>query len=128
MAQDGPIDLAKIRPATIRAVNEMVEERLKRSLMAEENAAEMLLERFGLDSLERMDLALHIEDRFGFRSDRVAETLGELWALADGQLSAGAARRACPGRLERAAAKPASAGRARRDAGRGLCQTCFSSA
>ena len=49
----------------------------------------MLLERLGLDSLERMDLALHIEDRFGFRSDRVADTLGELWALAEGQLSAG---------------------------------------
>ena len=36
-----------------------------------------------------MDLALNIEDRFGFRSDRVAETLGELWALAEGQLSSG---------------------------------------
>jgi long-chain-fatty-acid--[acyl-carrier-protein] ligase len=34
-----------------------------------------------------MDLALHIEDRFRFRSDRVADTLGELWALAEGQLS-----------------------------------------
>ena len=66
----------------------MVEERLKRPLAAEENAAETLLERLGLDSLERMDLALHIEDRFGFRSDRVGETLGELWALAEGQLSA----------------------------------------
>ena len=87
----GQVDLAKIRPATIRAVNEMVEERLKRPLSADENSAETLLERLGLDSLERMDLALHIEDRFGFRSDRVADTLGELWALAEGQLSAGAA-------------------------------------
>jgi long-chain-fatty-acid--[acyl-carrier-protein] ligase len=83
----GQVDLAKIRPATIGAVNEMVEERLKRPLSAEENSAEMLLDQLGLDSLERMDLALHIEDRFGFRSDRVADTLGELWALAQGQLS-----------------------------------------
>ena len=89
LVQAGQVDLAKIRPATIRAVNEMVEERLKRPFSAEENSAEMLLERLGLDSLERMDLALHIEDRFGFRSDRVADTLGELWALAEGQLSAG---------------------------------------
>ena len=89
LAKTGQVDLAKIRPATIRAVNEMLEERLKRSLSAEENSAEMLLERLGLDSLERMDLALHIEDRFGFRSDRVADTLGELWALAEGQLSSG---------------------------------------
>ncbi len=89
LTKTGQVDLAKIRPATIGAVNEMVEERLKRPLSAEENSAEMLLERLGLDSLERMDLALHIEDRFGFRSDRVADTLGELWALAEGQLSTG---------------------------------------
>ncbi len=88
LAKTGEVDLAKIRPATIRAVNEMVEERLKRPLSAEENSAAMQLERLGLDSLERMDLALHIEDRFGFRSDRVADTLGELWALAEGQFSA----------------------------------------
>ena len=40
-----------------------------------------------------MDAALRIEDRFGFRSDRVAETLGELWALAEGLLPASSARR-----------------------------------
>ncbi len=87
LAASGQVDLAKIKAETIRAVNEMAEEHLKRPLTAEENSAEMLLERLGLDSLERMDLALQIEDRFGFRSDRVAETLGELWALAEGQLS-----------------------------------------
>ena len=89
LIKTGQVDLAKIQPATIRAVNEMVEERMKRPLSAEEYSAEMLLERLGLDSLERMDLALHIEDRFGFRSDRVADTLGELWALAEGQFSTG---------------------------------------
>ena len=89
LVETGQVDLARVRPATIRTVNEMVEERLKRPLATEENSAEMLLERLGLDSLERMDLALNIEDRFGFRSDRVADTLGELWALAEGQLSTG---------------------------------------
>ena len=104
LAKTGQIDLAKIRPATIRAVNEMVEERLKRPLSGEENSAEMLLDRLGLDSLERMDLALHIEDRFGFRSDRVADTLGELWALAEGQLSSRRKEvRAGAGGVERAA-------------------------
>ncbi len=87
LIETGQVDLTKIRPATILAVNELVEERLKRPLSAEENSAEMLLERLGLDSLERMDLALQIEDHFGFRSDRVANTLSELWALAEGQLS-----------------------------------------
>ena len=70
LIKTGQVDLAKIRPATVRAVNEMVEERLKRPLSAEENSAEMPLERLGLDSLDRMDLALQIEDRFGFRADR----------------------------------------------------------
>ena len=82
----------RIKPETIRAVNEMVEERLKRPLTDAENSAETPLDRLGLDSLERMDLALQIEDRFGFRSDRVAETLGELWALAEGQLSGGGSK------------------------------------
>jgi acyl-CoA synthetase (AMP-forming)/AMP-acid ligase II/1-acyl-sn-glycerol-3-phosphate acyltransferase/acyl carrier protein len=89
VAGSARVDVDKIRPATIQAVNEMVEERLKRPLAAKENSAPMQLDRLGLDSLERMDLALHIEDRFGFRSDRVADTLGELWALAEGQLGSG---------------------------------------
>ena len=122
LAKTGQVDLTKIRPATIRAVNEMVEERLKRPLSAEENSGEMLLERLGLDSLERMDLALHIEDRFGFRSDRVADTLGELWALAEGQLSAGGSKMPpAPAAWTVPPKKQRRAGRARGDDGRGLC-------
>lgn len=86
-AAAGQVELGKIRTKTITAVNTLVEEHLKRPLSDEENQPDMLLDRIGLDSLDRMDLALQIEDRFGFRSDRVAETLGELWALAEGQLS-----------------------------------------
>lgn len=82
----GQVDLSKIRKKTITAVNGLVEEHLKRPLAEEEDQPDMLLDRIGLDSLDRMDLAMQIEDRFGFRSDRVAQTLGELWALAEGQL------------------------------------------
>jgi len=82
----GHVDLSKIRKKTIAGVNALVEEHLKRPLADEENQPDMLLDRIGLDSLDRMDLAMQIEDRFGFRSDRVAQTLGELWALAEGQL------------------------------------------
>ena len=89
LVKSGQVDAARLSQATIRAVNEMVEERLKRPLTDAENLAEAPLDRLGLDSLERMDLALQIEDRFGFRSDHVAETMGELWALAEGQLGAG---------------------------------------
>jgi acyl carrier protein len=65
----------------------MVEEHLRRPLADEERTALTTLDQLGLDSLDRMDLALEIEQRFGFRSDRVAATLGELWALAEGLLT-----------------------------------------
>ncbi|MFZ5828924.1 MAG: 1-acyl-sn-glycerol-3-phosphate acyltransferase, partial [Planctomycetota bacterium] len=68
----GLVDCSKVRPETRKAVNEMVEERLGRTLAEEEALADATLDVIGLDSLERMDVALAIEDRFGFRSDRVA--------------------------------------------------------
>lgn len=82
------LDLARVKPATVAAVRDLIEEHLGRPLEDQEARAETRLDQLGLDSIERMDVALKIEDRFGFRSDRVAETLGELWSLADGQLSA----------------------------------------
>jgi long-chain-fatty-acid--[acyl-carrier-protein] ligase len=81
------IDTDRIKPATIRAVNELIEERLSRPLGDDEKRPDALLDRIGLDSLDRMDVALQIEDRFGFHSDRIADTLGELWALAEGLLT-----------------------------------------
>ena len=84
------IELDKIRPKTREAVNELIAEHLGETLDPEDMLPGATLDQLGLDSLERMELALRIEDRFGFRSDRVADTLGELWALAEG-LSTGAA-------------------------------------
>ena len=85
-------DLAKIKPKTIGLVNELVQSHLGRQLTAQELQADTPLEQIGLDSLDRMDLALKIEQQFGFRSNAVSPTLGGLWALADGQLNqAGAA-------------------------------------
>ena len=81
------IDLGTIKPEVIQAVQEMIEEHLGRPLAEEDKLPETRLEEIGLDSLDRMEIALQIEDRFGFRSDRVAGTLGELWALAAGQAS-----------------------------------------
>jgi long-chain-fatty-acid--[acyl-carrier-protein] ligase len=80
------IDFDKIKSATVDGVNEMVEEHLDRPLDATERVADTTLDQLGLDSLDRMDIALEIEQRFHFRSDRVASTLGELWALAEGLL------------------------------------------
>jgi acyl-CoA synthetase (AMP-forming)/AMP-acid ligase II/acyl carrier protein len=83
------IDTAAISPRTIALVNDLVASFLKRNLEPSEEAAATRLEDLGLDSLDRMELALRIEQQFGFRSDAVAETLGQLWALADGKLSRG---------------------------------------
>jgi len=89
------VDPSQLRPATIRAVNEMLEEHLGRPLSDQEKQPETALDRVGLDSLDRMDVALKIEQQFGFRSDQVAETVGQLWALAEGQW-AGAAEATAP--------------------------------
>jgi long-chain-fatty-acid--[acyl-carrier-protein] ligase len=78
------VPLEKITPASWKAVEELLEEKLKRPLTEDEKKAATLLENLGLDSLDRMDLAQAIEQRFGFRSDQVATTVGELAALAQG--------------------------------------------
>jgi len=81
----GQVDVESIGPAVIASVNEMIEEHLRRPLSDAEKQPQVTLDQIGLDSLDRMDIALEIEDRFGFRSDRVAETVGQMWALAAGQ-------------------------------------------
>lgn len=43
------------------------------------------LDALGLDSLDRMELSLEVEDRFGFRGEGVPETIGDLWDLAEGR-------------------------------------------
>ena len=82
LTRDIPLD--NITPATQQAVIEILEEKLKRPMTDDEKQPATLLEKLGLDSLDRMDLAQTIEQRFSFRSDMVATTVGELGALAQG--------------------------------------------
>ena len=89
------VDVDKIKPATRDAVGEIIEDHLGRPLTDDEQSPQTTLDQIGLDSLARMDVALEIEDRFGFRSDQVATTIGELWALGAG-LSIGAPDEAEP--------------------------------
>lgn len=70
-------------------VNVMVEQHLKRPLTDDEEDPSSTLDTLGLDSLERMELSLELEDRYGFRADEVPETLGQLWMLAAGELAGG---------------------------------------
>ena len=84
-------DLTRIKPKTIALVNELVSSHTGRQLSDEELLPSVKLEEIGLDSLDRMDLALKIEQQFGFRSNEVPPTIGGLWALADGQLASSGA-------------------------------------
>ena len=84
------VDPATISPKTIRLVNDLLAAHLKRELAPDELRPETRFDAIGLDSLDRMELALTIEHQFGFRSDTVVDTLGGLWALADGKLAAAA--------------------------------------
>jgi long-chain-fatty-acid--[acyl-carrier-protein] ligase len=77
-------DLSKVKPETKAAVAQMVEEKLKRPLAPDENAADTTFLQLGMDSLDAMDLALAVEQRFGFGTDTVPTTIGGLWAVAEG--------------------------------------------
>lgn len=77
-------DLEKVPHEVKAEVTEMLESRLGRPLDAEEKSAATTLENTGLDSLERMALSLEIEQRFGFQSNEVGTTLGDLWLVAAG--------------------------------------------
>jgi long-chain-fatty-acid--[acyl-carrier-protein] ligase len=73
----------KIKPATKAAVDEILEQKLGGASDAVHEAGTGL-DALGLDSLDRMEISLAIEERFGFRSDGVSETVGDLWVLAEG--------------------------------------------
>ena len=81
------IDPASIDPKTIRLVNELVQGHLGRELDPGELTFDTTLEGIGMDSLDRMDATLKVEQQFGFNNAAVVNTLGELWALADGKLA-----------------------------------------
>ncbi|MEZ6075354.1 MAG: phosphopantetheine-binding protein [Pirellulaceae bacterium] len=88
-AQHTQRDVADISPTTMDAVNALIEAQLKRPLSAsdfsEDIDAHTTLESLGLDSLDRMDVSLAVERQFGYSSPRVAERIGELWAIAEGK-------------------------------------------
>ncbi|HZT82660.1 MAG TPA: AMP-binding protein [Gemmataceae bacterium] len=78
------VDLGKVKPATKEAVGHILEEKVGRPLAPEELRPETPLDRLGLSSLDRMDLALAVERRFGFTGDQAPQTVAEVWALAEG--------------------------------------------
>ena len=80
----GEVDLSRLRPETRQAVDDMVAEKLGRTFAPGEPKPQTALEQLGMDSLDRMELSLQVERRFGFHGDQVPESMGQLYALAAG--------------------------------------------
>ncbi len=78
------VDPAKIKPEIREAVTHMIADKLGRPLGDDELKPDTTFDQLGLDSLDRMELNLHVEQQYGFTSDQVPATLGQLWALAQG--------------------------------------------
>lgn len=83
-ASSAAVQYKRISPGTRIAVRQMLVEKIGRDLSDEEGQPDITIEMLGLDSLERMELSLSVEQRFGFTSDQVPNTVGELEALAEG--------------------------------------------
>jgi long-chain-fatty-acid--[acyl-carrier-protein] ligase len=84
LAEAEQVDLSQLKPETRQAVNEILGDKLGRALGESELKPETSLEQLGLDSLDRMELSLQVERRFGFQGDQVPANLGQLYALAAG--------------------------------------------
>lgn len=82
----GEIDLSLIRPDTRAGIADILADQLGRPLTAEELTPDSRLDDLGLDSLQRMDIALAVERRFGMSAEIAPATVGELLALAQGLL------------------------------------------
>lgn len=83
------VDVAQIKPAIREAVAHTIADKLGRPLTDDELKPETTFDRLGLDSLDRMELTLRIEQQYGFTSDQVPTTLGQMWALAQGLVQKG---------------------------------------
>jgi long-chain-fatty-acid--[acyl-carrier-protein] ligase len=81
------VDLSRVSARVRQEVNDLLCERLAQrgvTVTAEQLKPEKLLEELGLDSLDRMELTLQVERRFGFSSEQTPLNIGHLYALAAG--------------------------------------------
>jgi acyl-CoA synthetase (AMP-forming)/AMP-acid ligase II/1-acyl-sn-glycerol-3-phosphate acyltransferase/acyl carrier protein len=92
----GGVDLSKVARETKAEIAQMLADKLGRPLTPAEQGPETTLDQLGLDSLDRMELNLAVEQRFGFTGDQVPANVGELWALAQGLVEKGPPKPAPP--------------------------------
>src|SRR6185437_11391440 len=83
------IEIGQVKPEVREAVAHIVADKLGRPLTEEEEKPETTFDQLGLDSLDRMELNLRVEQQYGFTSEQVPATLGQLWALAQGLVKKG---------------------------------------
>ncbi|HZU38476.1 MAG TPA: AMP-binding protein, partial [Gemmataceae bacterium] len=77
-------DLSQVKPETRLGVEHILADKLQRPLREDEQRPDITLDQLGLDSLDRMEITLRVEQQFGFSGDQVPTTVGQLWALAQG--------------------------------------------
>jgi acyl-CoA synthetase (AMP-forming)/AMP-acid ligase II/1-acyl-sn-glycerol-3-phosphate acyltransferase/acyl carrier protein len=90
------LDLSKVKPETRDAVAKILADKLRRAPGEELREPQTSLDQLGMDSLDRMEVTLNVEKRFGFSGDQVPGTVGELWALAEGVVERAPLRPAPP--------------------------------
>jgi long-chain-fatty-acid--[acyl-carrier-protein] ligase len=93
---EGDVAAARVPPETRSAVAEILAEKLGRPLASEELDPRTSLDDLGLDSLQRMDVALAVEQRFGYSVEPVPVTVGEVMVLAGGLVEAAPAKPPAP--------------------------------
>ena len=84
--------LGQVTPETRAEVIKILERKLKRRLTEPEQKPETVLALLGMDSLDRMDMTLEVEQRFGFSTEQSPSNLSDLWLLAQGLAQKAAAR------------------------------------
>jgi long-chain-fatty-acid--[acyl-carrier-protein] ligase len=77
-------ELSRVSAETRAEVNQILERKLRRKLTDAEQQPDMVLQQLGIDSLDRMDVTLQVEQRFGYSTDRSPANLGDLWLLGQG--------------------------------------------
>jgi long-chain-fatty-acid--[acyl-carrier-protein] ligase len=55
-----------VKPVTMQTVAQIVEEKIERPLVGNENTPGTTFMQLGIGSLDAMEVALHVEQRFGF--------------------------------------------------------------
>jgi long-chain-fatty-acid--[acyl-carrier-protein] ligase len=79
----GAVELEHIKPQTVAAVAQILADKLQRRLGDREQTADTSLDELGLDSIDRLEIALQVEQQFGVTADETPETLGQLWMMAE---------------------------------------------